>query len=99
MNGLGMCEGKKTCLDRKCGGQCQEGLKNCKYGGESLIQCAPSFGGFGKSESSRIDCMDWTRRAANLPDIFASCGEYGCGPAHLLNKCDGRAKESLDGPC
>ena len=94
-----MCLAERTCLDKKCGKQCQQGLKNCNYGGESLIDCAPNYGGFSKSETSRVDCEDWMLRAANLPDIFASCGNYGCRPADLLAKCDGRAKESLVGPC
>ena len=98
-NGLGMCDGGKTCLDRKCGGQCQEGLVNCNYGGDALIECAPSYGGFTKSETSRVDCQDWMLRAANLTNIFASCGDYGCGPSVLLSKCDGRSKESLSGRC
>ena len=98
-NGLGMCDGGKTCLDRKCDGQCQEGLKDCNYGGESLIECAPSYGAVSKTESSRVDCLDWILRAANLPDIFSSCGDFGCGPPDLLSKCGGSARESLAGPC
>ena len=54
---------------------------------------------FNYGGDSLIQCMDWIRRAANLPDIFSSCGEYGCGPADLLTECDGRARESLNGKC
>ena len=48
-------------LADKCNNKCLYDLKECKYGGGG-VECAPSYGGFVKSESSRVDCKDWTRR-------------------------------------
>ena len=59
--GLGECQDKEICLADKCQGECGYGLVECGYGGGG-VQCAPTTGGFSKSESSRVDCMDWTRR-------------------------------------
>ena len=56
-----MCEDKAICFANKCGNSCLYDLKECGYGGAGA-ECAPSYGGFSKSESSRVDCMDWTRR-------------------------------------
>ena len=59
--GLGLCQDQRTCLADKCDGECRHELVDCKYGGAG-VECAPSYGGFVKSESSGIDCSDWTRR-------------------------------------
>jgi hypothetical protein len=75
-NGLGRCEGTLICLDHKCKGNCMEGLVDCNYGGESLIQCSPSIPSIIKTENSPIDCADWAKRAANLPPIFAACHDW-----------------------
>ena len=69
--GLGLCEDKKTCLADFCQEECRPGLVKCGYGGAG-VQCAPSFGGFGKSESSNVDCMDWTRRQV-VKIYFSKC--------------------------
>ena len=68
--GLGMCDGEQICLADKCGNSCLYGLKECGYGGLG-VECAPSYGGFSKTESSRVDCMDWTRRQVrNFPNLW-----------------------------
>ena len=62
-----MCKDKPICLANMCGNSCLYDLKECGYGGAG-VECAPSYGGFTKSESSRVDCMDWTRRQVLYAD-------------------------------
>ena len=60
---MGMCNDQPTCLANKCGNSCLYDLKECGYGGAGA-ECAPHFGpmwGSAKTETSRTDCMDWTR--------------------------------------
>ena len=64
--GLGLCQDKLICLANKCGNSCLYNLISCNYGGAG-VECAPSYGDWPyKSEGSRIDCMDWTRRQVNF---------------------------------
>ena len=66
-----MCEDQMTCLSDKCDGKCRDGLVDCGYGGAG-VECAPSYGGFSKSESSNVDCMDWTRRQVRILSFIKS---------------------------
>ena len=60
-----MCKNETMCLADKCNDKCLYDLKECNYGGAG-VECAPSYGGFVKSESSRVDCMDWTKRQVSF---------------------------------
>ena len=56
-----MCKDQPTCLANKCGNSCLYDLKECGYGGAGA-ECAPHYGSWPvKTETSRTDCMDWTR--------------------------------------
>ena len=66
-NSLGFCDGTLTCLDKKCKGKCMDGLTDCKYGGNAIIQCAPRYF---TDIFAGVDCGEWARGAANLPAMF-----------------------------
>ena len=46
-----MCKNETMCLADKCNDKCLYDLKECNYGGAG-VECAPSYGGFVKSEST-----------------------------------------------
>jgi len=63
-----------------------DGLSDCRYSHNSIIQCAPNYGELyddSKTVRNNVDCMDWARRAADLPPMFEPCHEWS-GP---LNGC------------
>jgi len=59
-----------------------DGLSDCRYSHNSIIQCAPNYGELyddSKTVRNNVDCMDWARRAADLPPMFEPCHEWSDG--------------------